>query len=166
MRIVGIDPGKNGGLAYHSENGVRVQKFASRDRIFDIAHEILPKEGKMLVVIERVQMWHGDTGGKQFRIEKLLRQQQEMITTFEMLKQPVLLVSPVSWKRLFKVETENQSNPKMAYRDYAQELFPEVKCTLWNSDALLILRYGQWLWKSNPKKVMQKITRPEMFVAK
>lgn len=49
-----------------------------------------------------------------------------------------------------KPEKEEKSERKRRYKEIAGNLYPELKPTLWNADATLIMHFGRYILRNNP----------------
>lgn len=58
-----------------------------------------------------------------------------------------------------KPEKEEKSERKRRYKEIAGNLYPELKPTLWNADATLIMHFGRYILRNNPGWVRQNLPR-------
>lgn len=56
-----------------------------------------------------------------------------------------------------KPEKEEKSERKRRYKEIAGNLYPELKPTLWNADATLIMHFGRYILRNNPGWVRQNL---------
>jgi hypothetical protein len=171
--IVAIDPGVSGGLAIWSPNcKVEVKKMPKDLMDLKEYFEYLKSISEsVLVFIEKVQLHHGDMGndvpGKAFNIQKMLQGFEKLKVIIEVCEIPFLQVHPMSWQSYLKLRKrgEEKQDRKNRYKAVAQNLYPEIKATLWNSDALLIMHFGRkkkmndasWILENLPSKLHSKI---------
>lgn len=168
--IIGIDPGANGGIAIWTKNGVKTIKMPKdaseiKDCILSIEEATMP-----MVFIEKLSIRPDDivmtdgkpSMGKIFRIQKMLQNFELLKATVEFLGIPYVLVHPMTWQSRLKLrrQAESKHERKARYKEEAQRLYKDVKVTLWNSDALLIMHFGRyaivnerrWLNQNIPKR--------------
>lgn len=186
--IIGIDPGKtNGGIArYIPGRDVEVLKMPKKESELIPYLEALKQHHNVLVVIEKVQLRDDDIGtGREFRMQALFANFQKIIGVCDTVGLPYVLVHPMTWqtrlklrttsrKRSFVKETPEAKNKRLYkekqerkkfYKEAAQELYKEIRVTLWSSDALLIMHFMrfmlandiQWVKNNLPATTHQKI---------
>jgi hypothetical protein len=145
--ILGIDPGKNGGIAWHDGEQMRVEKMP--DTICEV-WELIDMIRHLEFAIPRMP---GDHGLKAY-IEQVHSSPQmgvksaftfgqgfgrlEMALTAAGI--PFERVSPQAWQKAMGCLTRGDKNVSKAK---AQELFPHLKITHATSDATLICEYGR-----------------------
>jgi len=159
LRVIGIDPGLSGGIAVKDyQHPVKVYKMPRGVEAMKRFFTEL-QTGKDVIFLEKVMVMRNDQmePGKAFGIEKMLRGYNEMRTVLLMLGFLLIDVYPVSWQSYLhtriKGKKEAKKDRKNRYKRIAQERYPEVKATLWNSDALLILEYGRKKLKYEPEAI-------------
>lgn len=153
--IIGIDPGANGGIAVDAEGRVSVCKMP----------KVISKLGDFLryykdnyspvVFIEKLAIRHDDLqGGKVFRIKSMIANYEQLKAVISLCGIDICEVHPLTWQSrlgLRKIGEEKQAR-KRRYKDVASGLYPSVPPTMWNCDALLIMRYGKTIINSIQKK--------------
>lgn len=163
--IIGIDPGSNGAIyRYHPRDPDEVirmpRKFEDMVDYFRYQAEIctLP-----LVLIEAQNLRRGDKDGKQFGIEKLLRNYTELISALKVSGLPFIRVHPITWQRYLRIYQpgEDRDTRKRRFRDIAPSYNSMIKATLWNCDALLIAYFGKTKVTLDPLWVIQNIEKPK-----
>lgn len=158
MHYIGIDPGKSGGLALLNQDGTvaAVTKMPDTERDLCDWLETWQDAGQgsgsngadhgirpIKAMLERVNAgaWGAGKGGQKMGVSSAF--------TFGMgygvlrgvltaLRIPFDLVSPQKWQGEIGCLTKGQKNVSKAK---AQQLFPNVKVTHANADALLIAEY-------------------------
>lgn len=146
--IIGIDPGSSGGIAVWKE-GEPITVHKMPEELMDLRPflaEIKITSNNPLVFLEKVQLWMGDMeGGKAFRMQKMLQNFQRLKDILEFSDFPFVLVHPMTWQSTLKlrIKGEEKSERKRRYKDIAQESYPEVRSTLWNCDAMLLVSFGR-----------------------
>jgi hypothetical protein len=157
--FIGIDPGKNGGIAVIDENGVVIDLLRMPETPMDLLDVLLTykkgdflKEQKQNAVcyLEKVGGMPGQSGSAMFTFGRSYGQIEMAllasgITTHE--------VTPQKWQKHFSLSgssiTKSSSTEKREHKNRlkakAQQLFPTLgkKITLANCDALLIAQYGR-----------------------
>lgn len=142
MIFIGLDPGKNGGIAAISHGRMvnLVSKMPESDRdILDLLYEI-KNFGPCIAALERV---HAGVfgGGKMGAVSAFTfgggyRALKMALTASDISYEEVM---PVAWQTALGCRTKGDKNISKAK---AQELFPTVKITHAIADSLLI---AEWL---------------------
>lgn len=144
--IIGIDPGKAGGIAYKTKQDTHcVKNPGSVNDLVTYVKHLKTVAKNPICFLEQVQGWRGDSSAARFGIEKLVKQRTEMKTVFLINDIPVIDVHPMTWTSTLKLRgdrTETLTERKNRYKDHAQSAFPSCKMTLWNADAFLILKFA------------------------
>ena len=152
--FIGIDPGKNGGIAIIDYTGLRTFKMPASIRMMV---EILETEAKShsdcLVLIERVGMYRTDPGkgGKVFNIAKMIENFTECRSALKMAGMNFKLVESRKWQGYLRLnnKTDSQTQRKNRFKDFAQSMFPNVKITLATSDATCLAIFAYKAAKFN-----------------
>lgn len=164
--IIGIDPGKSGGLAIYS-SFMQKPQVVKMPKTPVLLKEVLSNyvDTNLVVYIEKVSRWRGDeqTGGKAFGIDKMLANYTELLTVMQLLSITYIEVLPRTWRKALNLPKINvYKQRKDSNKKHAQYLFPAIKATLWNCDCLLILNYAFILEigqiRPVPKKTTDKLT--------
>lgn len=135
--IIGIDPGKKGGIAFIFENGTEAHPMPETDRdIYDLLESRCDKSDNIIVFMEQV---HGIPGAaSMFKFGDGYGFLRGIVTA---LKYPIHLVLPTKWQKFLGCLTGGDKNIS---KQKAQQLFPLVKnITHSTADALLIAEYGR-----------------------
>lgn len=184
-KYIGIDPGTSGGIAVANPSTGFV--FSGPMPTEGIATSKTTKNGKAkmrnetdtarlqgllrewaadcspVCFIEKVQSHRGDTDdnpGKRFQIERMLANYEAIKASLVMCGIPFVEVYPISWQstlHLKKMKGETKTQRKNRYKEAAQYVFPTQKVTLYNADALLLVRFGITKMKNEPRWVMERI---------
>lgn len=162
--IIGIDPGTNGGLAIWIE-GQNVQTIKMPTKLIDLREYfqcIKRVSDHPIIFLEKLQLRHDDISvnpGKAFRIQKLMMAFQQLKDFIEVEGIPYCLVHPISWQSYLKLrlEGEDKKDRKNRYKSVASYYYPEVKVTLWNSDAILLMHFGWLKQKYDPNWINKNI---------
>ncbi len=155
--IIAIDPGSSGAIC-SIKNG-KVSVINMPKDVSDLGEyfkTLIEGESQPFCFIERVQSWVSDQeqGGKRFGIEKMLRQYTELKTVMKMLGIPFHETQSRTWQKAFLMgkKFESKADRKRFLKEVCQEKFPQIKVTLKNCDALLILLYGNQEMQINRSK--------------
>jgi crossover junction endodeoxyribonuclease RuvC len=153
---IGIDPGNSGGIASIEEDGTVTLSKTDLSTITerDLADFLMGIRGDFhdnanaLVVMEIVGANRNKSRGEvrqgassMFTFGQNYGTLRGMLAAFGMRRH---FVRPVKWQAVFGLSgrpDESPSEKKKRHKAKAQELFPGVKVTLWNCDALLLATY-------------------------
>lgn len=170
--IIGIDPGKNGGIVVwrpnHNITAIKMPKDINDIRdylnyIKGIANPIIFLE-KLSVRPDDVTV--GDAGanmGKLYRIQKMLQNFEHLKAIITVAEIPFVLVNPLKWQNDLKLRVkvkgkkEEKTDRKRRFRDIAGKLYPEITPALWNADATLIMHFGRFILQNNPGWVLSNL---------
>jgi len=147
--LITIDPGASGGIAVFTRNGVQAVKMPkSVAEMNDYFQYINNTYENVVVFIEKVQAYISDDAepGKKFAINKMLANYQQILTVVKLCGFRYVEVYPISWQTTMglkiKGEDETKTERKNRYKDFAQNIFPELKVTLQTSDALCLIQFA------------------------
>ena len=166
--ICGIDPGSNGGIAVWRPNQplqtIKMPKDLSELRGYLQYIKEITKSP--IVFLEKVQLRADDVKdnpGKAFRIQQLLMAFQRLKDYIEVENIPYVQVHPVTWQSFLKLRKkgEEKKERKDRYKMAAGHYYPNVKPTLWNADALLIMHFGRLKCKNDPDWVSENVNLPK-----
>lgn len=139
MEYIGIDPGANGCIAFLSHDGFVVDVKLAGKTPLDVCNELVAAstatKGPLLAVIEKVasspQMGvkSAFTFGKGYGV---------LLGALAASGIPHVEVTPQRWQKAMGCLTKGDKNVTKAK---AQQLYPSVKVTHANADALLIATY-------------------------
>lgn len=159
--VIGIDPGASGGITVYRPNSKETSIKIPKD-LKDLKEylEYYKEIAAPLIFLEKVQFHKGDAGsGKTFGIEKLIRNFEQLKTTIEILDIPYVLVHPITWQSQLnlRLKREEKADRKKRYKDIAQSYYPDLKATMWNCDATLIMHFGRFVLRNNVNWVLQNL---------
>ena len=154
-RIIGIDPGVNGGIAtvdtYEFSQAYpdsirlyQMPKGSREERAVYIARLIKAIEPAR-TIIEKVQGFHG---GRSTPVTSFIMGESfgHLTGAASVLESELYYITPQAWMKqlgLKRGKGMSQGQWKSSLRDHAHKLFPDVKgITLKTCDALLILQAG------------------------
>lgn len=160
--IIGIDPGRNGGLAvYIPGQKTRVAKMPKdiTDLLDFFAYYV--ENYEPIVFLEKLSIRPDDIiaqggeragMGKIYRIQKLMANYEQLKALIETAGIPYVLVHAMTWQTKLRLRVrgtkEDKGERKRRYEQAAAALYPDVKVTLWNADALLIMHFGRYALES------------------
>lgn len=172
--IIGIDPGANGGIAVYTS--VDIPKVAKMPKDVTDLRDFLKYYAETyhpIVFLEKLSvrpddvMVQGDRAamGKLYRIQRMMANFEHLKALIEIAGIPYVLVHPASWQTKLKLRErgvhEEKADRKRRYQQRAAALYPEVKVTLWNADALLLMHFGRWALVNEPKWVLANLPERE-----
>lgn len=146
---IGIDPGTSGGLAVF--DGSRMEAYKMPETFPDI-YESLKEirdtyitDSDIIVYLENVG--HGMPGQSSKATATFARHNGHLEMALYALGMRTEMVTPQKWMKYYSNSLGKSSDCekkewKNKLKCEAQRLFPSVKVTLWNADAILIANYG------------------------
>lgn len=172
--VIGIDPGAGGGIAiYIPGMNVRVAKMPKDVRELGEFFGYYKENYKPIIFLEKLSvrpddvMVEGDRAamGKMYRIQKLMANFEHLKALAETSGIPYVLCHPMTWQTSLKLRArgqhEEKAERKRRYQECAAKLYPGVKVTLWNADALLIMHFGRWALLNKTKWVKEQLPERE-----
>lgn len=176
--ILGIDPGSAGGLAvYIPGQHVKVAKMPKDVRDLADFFAYYKENYKPIVFLEKLSVRPDDVAveggkpnmGKIYRVQKMMANFEHLKALIETAGIPYVMVAPMTWQtrlklRKFGVKME-KAERKRKYAEQAAQWYPEIKVTLWNADALCIMRFGifaiaediKWVRANLPQREFDKL---------
>lgn len=142
--IIGIDPGANGAIAVLSDTGdVFSYKMPDTPKdLFDLLKGIKNKY-HLECTLEKVGGMPKMGGSSMFNFGKGYGYLEMALIANEI---KTTTVSPQAWQKTFLIGTKSKLSTtewKNKLKAKAQQLYPSLKVTLGNADALLILEYAK-----------------------
>lgn len=172
--VIGVDPGNNGGIAIfipgQLAKAVKMPKDITELRDFFAYYK---ENYKPIVFLEKLSVRPDDVVvkddraamGKMYRIQKLMANYEHLKAIIETTGIPYVQVHPLSWQTKLKLRVRGQHEEKAArkrrYAELAGKLYPEVKVTMWNADALLIMHFGRYALVNEPQWVKAQLPERE-----
>lgn len=137
-RVV-IDPGSNGCTIIYKPGSLKQEKTPKGTGFKRLLESLDNPE----VIIESQSLFASDDKFKMMRIQPLIQQQKEISTICEIMEVNCIEVSPRTWQSKLKLvqKGEEKQERKRRYKKVAQYYYPDLKVTLRNCDALLMLIY-------------------------
>lgn len=153
--IIGIDPGANGGVSVYADGRVTAIKMPRNVALLSDALAYYRQNFRAVAFVEKLAIRHDDLqGGKVFRIRKMIANQEQLKAVLSLCGLDICEVHPLTWQSRLGLRKvgEEKAERKRRYKDVASGLYPQVKVTMWNCDALLIMRYGRTMIESIQRK--------------
>lgn len=173
-RIIGIDPGKNGGIVVDSPNEMmKANKMPEEIKEFyDFLIYQKSLGDKILIGIEQVQTMPSDSAeenaGMQYRIEKMLKNYHALLTACEIAGVAFVTIPPQSWQNGLNLGRKGmkKTDRKNLYKRRAKRIAPHMEITLWNADAVCIARFLKqklsrdmnWVLSRIPENMLHNIS--------
>lgn len=146
VRIIAIDPGKNGAIAVRTDNDVTVTKMPETPKdLYDYLHEcvVLSSRDKVPIVayLEQVSAMPNNGAKSMFTFGNGFGHIQMALIA---LGVRTIEVRPQKWEKALSLTDSKieKAEHKRRLKEKAQRLFPDIKVTAVNQDALLISEYA------------------------
>ena len=139
--FIGIDPGVSGAITALNENG----KVVALTKMPQTMGELLSflqqfTDNDTTCYLEKVHARPGDGAASMFKFGQGFGWLQMALLA---AKIKTIEVLPNTWMRGLGIKSKKKDETKTSYKNrlkfIAEQLFPDQKVTLWNSDALLIV---------------------------
>ena len=157
--VIGIDPGANGGIAvFIPGDHPKVVKMPKDVTELADFLQYYAATYKPIVFLEKLSVRPDDVEimpdgkpnmGKMYRIQKLMGNYEHLRALIESSGIPYVMVHALKWQSILKLRVkglkEEKVERKRRYAEKAAQLYPTVKITLWNSDAILIMHFGRYM---------------------
>lgn len=170
--VVGIDPGSNGGIVTwrpnHNITAIKMPKDINelKDYLLYLKSICSP-----IVFLEKLSVRPDDVTpgadgvnmGKLYRIQKMMANFEQLKAIIAVCDIPFVMAHPMKWQNELKLRAkttrkkEEKNERKRRYKEVAGNLYPELKPTLWNADATLIMHFGRYILRNNPGWVRQNL---------
>jgi crossover junction endodeoxyribonuclease RuvC len=148
--IIGIDPGMSGGIAVIDEDGkaIDVSKMPeTKQDIYDYLKEYASTDiNECTSVCYLEDVGHGLPGQSSKATATFARHCGHLEMALLALRIPTHTVTPQKWMKSYQLGKSSQYEKrewKNKLKEKAQQIFPKIKVTLCNADALLIAEYGR-----------------------
>ena len=139
--VLAVDPGVSGGMAvWKPEKGIRLLKYTNEEE-FIVFLKSLSKLGEGRAVVENVPKYIGNEmrASHSFTLGYNVGFETGVIRTLSI---PMDLVRPQKWQYgIPNLKGKVGAPRKRALKEHAKRLYPGLKVTLANADALLILDF-------------------------
>lgn len=164
--LLGLTPEKPGGIAVWRPNH-KTEVIKMPGDLMELRQwfNYMKSICRPLVFVEKVQLRPDDVNdnpGKAFRVQKLLSEFEKLKTIIAMCDVPFVLVHPQKWQNELKLRVKGEEKPerKKRYQRAAADCYPDVKATLWNADAIMIMHFGRYILHNNPRWVLENLPAP------
>ena len=150
--VIGIDPGKNGGIAVLGGDGTVVDVVSMPETpqdLLEFLRDVTAYDGTCKCYLEKVGGMPGNGGSAMFNFGKGYGWIEMALLALEI---PTVTITPQKWQRQYGVGTSSitkdsaaeKSEHKRKLKAVAQSLFPSLKkkVTLKTCDSLLIAQFG------------------------
>lgn len=144
-RIIAIDPGKNGAICIREGSEI-ISVAKMPDTCADLRDFIqeatAASETEVVAYLELVSAMPGQGVTSMFTFGNGFGHLEQVLADFRIR---TVKVRPQAWQKalsLNSVKDRSKADHKRRLRDYAQQLFPSIKVTAVNQDALLISEYA------------------------
>lgn len=146
--IIAIDPGKNGGLVLRSRNEI-LSVDAMPATCMDLTEllesyklKAIQANETLTAYIEVVHSMPGQGTVSMFTFGQGFGHLEQALADFRIR---TVKVQPNAWQTALSLSSKGKTKRehKNVLKQRAQELFPNIKVTLGNADALLISEYAQ-----------------------
>lgn len=143
-KIIGIDPGKSGGITVIDvrEERTTSQKCPSSPKematVFSKAIENSPPRD-VVVYLEKVWAFPSDAKKTAFIFGQNYGQWEGIISSHNIA---IKYVTPKEWMKFYEIPKLSKKDRKNYIKDLAKEMCEDLKVTLSNSDSILIAFYG------------------------
>lgn len=157
---IGIDPGSNGGLAILKNKQIVTYKMQKFLGMVDLLNFYSPEN--TFVILEQVSTWRNDvdTPGKVMNIAKMMSNYQQILDALAITGLHYMEINGYSWQKKLRVwkKQEDSGERKKRYKEIAEKIFGKknIRVTLWNADALLIVNYCHMLINNEPQELKKK----------
>jgi crossover junction endodeoxyribonuclease RuvC len=150
MISIGIDPGVNGGVAIIDDKwkDKAIEAVKCPDTIKDMADYLnvhCYDNIKTLCIIEKVHSFPGQGVRSVFTFGKNYGQWLGILASHDI---PYKEVPPQTWMKHYGAMPRDKGQRKRHLKHLAQSLYPSIKVTLYNSDAILLANYSKMVYKS------------------
>ena len=138
--FIGIDPGVSGAITALDENGKVVALTKMPQTMGELLYFLQQfTNDDALCYLEKVHARPGDGAASMFKFGQGFGWLQMALLA---AKIKTIEVLPNTWMRGLGIKSKKKDETKTSYKNrlkfVAEQLFPDQKVTLWNSDALLI----------------------------
>jgi len=141
MIYIGVDPGKNGGIAYviNGEIVEAVRMPETEKGIREAFRKIKLLDGNCIAKLEQVHAFPGQGVSSMFKFGTNYGYLKACMDCMDI---DYDLVTPQKWQKSFiNVMTDTKSEHKNNLKEAAKQYYPKGKVTLYTADAILLAVY-------------------------
>ena len=135
---IGIDPGKNGGIAFIYRGEVNAYKCPIGPQLMADMFEDIVKNKMCRVVIEKVHSFPGQGVVSMFSFGQNFGRWEGILSSFSVYYE---YVEPKKWQKHYAIKEKDKKKRKLALKELAQSIAPGLKVTYAISDAILLANY-------------------------
>ena len=140
---IGIDPGKDGGIAVLDADGNVVECVKTPPTFKDLLDMVSRHKESSKCVCEKVHAMPGQGVTSMFSFGRTVGGLEMMLLALGI---PTEYVAPQKWQKHFSLGSskgKSKTEWKNILKAKAQQMFPRTKVTLYNADALLLAEYAR-----------------------
>lgn len=144
-----IDPGKNGAIIFKKvvyDQGVIASYKCPKtnEEKVKLIRNFIGNFKKVYCLIEKVHAMPGNGVVSMFSFGQNFGEWLGILASFEQIT--VKQIPPKKWQKLIGNLSKNKKERKMQLKEYASKSFKDIKCTLYNADALCMMEVADQLW--------------------
>ncbi|UDQ99403.1 hypothetical protein AAEX28_04780 [Lentisphaerota bacterium WC36G] len=137
---IAIDTGKSGAIAVNYNDGSAVESFNCPDTVqelSDVFKVIKAKnKGEIFCILEKVASMPGQGVKSMFSFGQNYGTYQGVLSALDI---PFKLIRPIEWQKKVGGAPKDKKARKNYFKAYSQNLYPHLRATLKNGDALAML---------------------------
>lgn len=141
--IIAIDPGVNGAIAIYHQRVNHTDVFNMPETPTDVYDLLATYSNNAVCFLEKVQGLPGMGGSPMFNFGKGYGHLEMALIALSI---PTETILPQKWTKTMSLGTKSSCSSSTEWKNKlkakAQQLYPNIKVTLHNADALLILHYA------------------------
>ncbi len=139
--IIAIDPGNSGGIAVYEHGMYQIYKMPETPMDILNLFRSFKETSSTICYIEKV---HAYPKQGVVSVWTFSANFHYLIMALLVCEIPTEMVLPNTWMKTMGLGTrgEDKGEWKRKLKQLAQQLYPSIKITLWNADALLLLNYA------------------------
>lgn len=141
--IIAIDPGANGAIAIYHQRVNHTDVFNMPETPTDVYDLLATYSNNAVCFLEKVQGLPGMGGSPMFNFGKGYGHLEMALIALSI---PTETILPQKWTKNMSLGTKSSCSSSTEWKNKlkakAQQLYPNIKVTLHNADALLILHYA------------------------
>lgn len=143
--IIAVDGGVNGAIVAYRKKEIKSYHIPkTTEEMKNLLGYYAEISINPIMFIEKVNTWNNENRFMQHAIEKLGKANKQLSTVAELLGIKVIEVNARTWqKEMTKQKKNDYTDRKQMFKAIATQLYSKknIKVTLSNADALLILQY-------------------------
>ena len=136
--FIGIDPGKNGGIAYMYRGKIDAFKCPIDSNLMAELFESISRGQMCRVIIEKVHSFPGQGVVSMFSFGQNFGRWEGILSSFSVYYE---YVEPKKWQKHYEIKEKDKKKRKLLLKELAQSVAPDLKITYAISDAILLANY-------------------------